>query len=116
VWGYIKMGRRAEAQSTADRVLREQPDNAPILEAVGYLAVQRGDYPTAEAAYEHAISVRPRSDQAHYNLSKVYLRLNKPEAALQQAQIALGLKPDPDYAALVDALSPRALRQYREAN
>jgi hypothetical protein len=104
VWGYIKMGRPNEASSIADRVLREQPDNAPLLEARGYLAIRRGDYPAAAAAYQDALSVRPRSDQAHYNLAKVYMALDQPDEALRQAKIALELKPDPDYAQLVDAL------------
>jgi tetratricopeptide (TPR) repeat protein len=104
VWGYIKMGRLKEAQATADRVAREEPDNAPILEAQAYLAVQRSDYAGAADAYEHALRVRPRSDQAHYNLAKVYMALNKPSDALIQAKMALDLKFDPDYKKLVDAL------------
>jgi tetratricopeptide (TPR) repeat protein len=104
VWGYIKMGRPKEAQATADSVARDQPDNAPILEAQAYLAVQRSDYAGAAAAYEHALRVRPRSDQAHYNLAKVYMALNKPSDALIQAKMALDLKFDPDYKNLVDAL------------
>lgn len=104
VWGYIKMGRPKEAQATADSVAREEPDSAPILEALAYLAVQRRDYAGAADAYEHALRVRPRSDQAHYNLAKVYMALNKPSDALIQAKMALDLKFDPDYKNLVDAL------------
>jgi hypothetical protein len=104
VWGYIKMGRPKEAQIAADRVIRDQPDNAPILEAQAYLAVQRSDYVGAAEAYEHALRVRPRSDQAHFNLAKVYMAMAKPREALAQAQAALDLKSDPDYKNLVDAL------------
>ena len=104
VWGYVKMGRPKEAQATADRVLRDQPDDAPILEAQAYLAVHRQDYTAAADAYEHALRVRPRSDQAHFNLAKVYMMLNKPHEALAQAKIAMDLKPDPDYKKLVDEL------------
>jgi tetratricopeptide (TPR) repeat protein len=104
VWGYIKMGRAKEAQATADRVARDQPDNAPILEAQAYLAVQRGDYAEAAESYEHALRIRPRSDQAHFNLAKVYTALNKPHEALVQAEMALNLKFDQDYKNLVDAL------------
>lgn len=104
VWGYIKMGRPKEAQVTADRVLRNQPDDAPILEAQAYLAVRRQDYTAAADAYEHALRVRPRSDQAHFNLAKVYMALNERQEALAQAKIAVDLNPDPDYRKLVAEL------------
>jgi 4-amino-4-deoxy-L-arabinose transferase-like glycosyltransferase len=104
IWGYIKMGRPLEAQKTAERVLREQPDNAPILEALGYLAILHRDYAAAAAAYEHAVRIRPRADQAHFNLAKIYIELNEREQALQQAKIAASLKPDPEYQKLVTDL------------
>jgi len=104
VWGYIKMGRPKEAEATAERMARDQPDNAPILEAQAYLAVRRQDYTAAAEAYEHALRVRPRSDQAHFNLAKVYMALNERPKALVQAKIAMDLKPDPDYQRLVKEL------------
>jgi len=104
VWGYIKMGRLKEAEATAERVARDQPDNAPILEAQAYLAVRRQDYTAAAEAYEHALRIRPRSDQAHFNLARVYMALNERHEALAQAKIAMDLKADPDYKKLVDAL------------
>ncbi len=104
VWGYIKMGRLKDAEATAERASREQPDNSPILEAQAYLAVRRQDYTAAAEAYEHALRVRPRSDQAHYNLAKTYVALGERDQALTQAKSALDLKPDPDYQKLVDEL------------
>ncbi len=105
VWGYIKMGRPQQAQGIAERVAREQPGNAPILEALGYLAVMRHDYAAAASFYERALEVRPRSDQAHFNLAKVYLELNDRERAREQAKIAVSLKPDPDYQRLLAELA-----------
>jgi hypothetical protein len=104
VWGYIKMGRPKDAEATAERVARDQPDNAPILEAQAYLDVLRQDYTGGAEAYEHALRVRPRSDQAHFNLAKIYMALNKRHEAVEQAKIAMDLKPDPDYKKLVDEL------------
>jgi tetratricopeptide (TPR) repeat protein len=104
VWGYIKMGRPQQAQGIADRVAREQPGNAPMLEALGYLAILRHDYAGAAAAYERALQIRPRSDQAHFNLAKVYLQLGNREQAREQAKIAASLKPDPDYQRLLTEL------------
>lgn len=105
VWGYIKMGRPQQAQGIAERVAREQPGNAPMLEALGYLAVMRHDYAAAASSYQRAIELRPRSDQAHFNLAKVYLELNDREKAEEQAKIAVSLKPDPDYQRLAAELA-----------
>lgn len=103
-WGYIKMGRPREAGEIVERVSREQPDNAPILEAEAYLAIQRQDYAAAAQAYENSLRIRPRSDRAHFNLAKAYLMLNKRNEAVEQARIALQLKPDPDYQQLLKEL------------
>jgi tetratricopeptide (TPR) repeat protein len=104
VWGYIKMGRLKDAEATAARASRDQPENAQLLEAQAYLAVRRQDYTVAAEAYEHALRIRSRSDQAHYNLAKVYMMLNKRDEALTQAKIAMDLKPDPDYQELLAEL------------
>ena len=104
IWGYIKMGHTQQARDIAERVAREQPGNAPILEAEGYLAVLRHDYAGAAVAYERAVQIRPRSDQAHFNLAKVYLELNDREHAREQAKIAASLKSDPDYQRLLGEL------------
>jgi Flp pilus assembly protein TadD len=98
------MGRVNQAQAVAERVAGEQPDNAPIFEALGYLSVLRKDYAEAARCYGRAVELRPRSDQAHFNLARSYLAENEREAALKQAQIALDLKEDPDYRALVEKL------------
>ena len=105
VWGYIKMGRPKQAQNIAERVAREQPDSAPMLEALGYLAVMRHDFAAAASSYRQALVLRPRSDQAHFNLAKVYLELNDRDRAREQAKIAASLKPDPDYERLVAELT-----------
>jgi hypothetical protein len=104
VWGYIKMGRPRDAQAIADHVASEQPNNAAIAEAQGYLAVLRHDYAAAAAAYRHAVELRPRSDQAHFNLARSLAELGKRQEALTEAKTAAELKPDPDYSALVDQL------------
>jgi tetratricopeptide (TPR) repeat protein len=104
VWGYIKMGRPDEALSVANRVVREQPDNAPLVEALGYLSVLRHDYSAAALAYGRAAQLRPRSDQAHFNLAKALLETGDKAQALKEAHIAWALNPDPAYKALLAQL------------
>jgi hypothetical protein len=101
VWGYIKIGRIAEARTLAERIASEQPRNAPILEALGFTAIARGQYSEAAQDYQRAIEIRPQSHVAHYNLAKVFLELGDRERAAAEAKIALGLHPSADYQALL---------------
>jgi tetratricopeptide (TPR) repeat protein len=79
----------------------EQPDNGPILEALGFTAIKRMDFAEAAQDYERAIAARPRSHVAHYNLAKVYLQLGNRARALEEAKAAADLNPSADYLGLV---------------
>jgi hypothetical protein len=101
VWGYINMHRIPEAQSLAERVAKEQPDNGAIFEALGYTAVVRGQYDAAAQAFQRAVELRPQSHVAHYNLARAYLALGDRKRAAEEAGIAVRLNPSPDYQALL---------------
>jgi tetratricopeptide (TPR) repeat protein len=104
VWGYIKMGRLAEARSAAEQALREQPDDAPLLEALGYLSAVDRRYAAAAENFERAIGLRPRSYVAHYNLAKAYQALGERAKAADQARTAMALNPTRDAADLLQQL------------
>jgi tetratricopeptide (TPR) repeat protein len=101
VWGYIKMHKPQEAQALAERVALEQPDNGPILEALGYLAAVGGQYDEAVRRYQRAVDLRPMSYLAHYNLAKALLALGRRDESAKEARIALKLDPSPDVQALL---------------
>jgi tetratricopeptide (TPR) repeat protein len=103
-WGYINMGKIPEAQAVAERVSKEQPNNAPIFEALGYTAVARQHYDAAAQALQHAIELRPGSHVAHYNLARVYLALGDHKRAAEEAGIAVNLNPSPEYQALLNQI------------
>jgi tetratricopeptide (TPR) repeat protein len=103
-WGYINMGKIPEAQAVAERVSKEQPNNAPIFEALGYINVARQHYDDAARALQHAIELRPGSHVAHYNLARTYLALGDRKRAAEEAGIAVNLYPSPDYQALVNQI------------
>jgi tetratricopeptide (TPR) repeat protein len=107
VWGYIKMGKIPEARAIAERVASEQPGNEPILEALGYTAIARGQYGEAAQDYRRALEVRPQSHIAHYNLAKVYLELGDREQAAAEAETAVRLYPSADYKALLEQIKAR---------
>jgi predicted Zn-dependent protease len=101
VWGYIKMGKPAEAQSLAARIAIEQPDNGPVFEALGYLAATTGKFDDAQHDYQRAVELRPRSYLAHYNLAKVLLALGDKTRAAAEARTSLSLRPSADTEALL---------------
>jgi len=104
VWGYINMHKIAEAQSLAERVAKEQPDNGPIFEALGYTAVIHHRYDVAAQAFQRAVELRPQSHVAHYNLARAYLALGDHKRAAEEAAVAARLYPSPDYQALLSQL------------
>ena len=101
VWGYINMGKISEARTLAEFIARQQPDDGPILEALGYTASARRQYRQAAEHYMRAIAVRPRSHVAHYNLAKVFLKMGDRQQAAQEAKIAVSLYSSADYRALL---------------
>jgi tetratricopeptide (TPR) repeat protein len=101
VWGYVKMGKLQEARTLALRIAREQPDNGSIQEALGYTAIQSQQYSEAARDLQRAIELRPRSHVAHYNLARVFLALGDHRRAAEEARIAVGLDPSPEYQALL---------------
>jgi predicted Zn-dependent protease len=102
VWGYIKMGKVAEVGTLAERISREQPDNGPVWEAMGYLAAARQQYPEAVRLYQRAVALRPRSYLAHYNLAKALLALERRPEAAAEARIAESLHSSADTRALLN--------------
>ena len=104
VWGYIKMGRNAQAEQAALQALREQPDNAPVLEAMGVISASAGKYPDARGYLQHALELRPASHVGHFNLARVYLALDDRPHAEEEAKLALALDPLPEYQSLLDRI------------
>jgi tetratricopeptide (TPR) repeat protein len=104
VWGYVKMGRNAQAEQAALQALRDQPDNAPVLEAMGVISATAGKYADAKGYLQHALELRPASHVGHFNLARVYLALDDRAHAEEEAKRALALDPLPEYQTLLDRI------------
>jgi hypothetical protein len=103
-WGYINMGKLSQAHELAQRVAQAQPNNAPILEALGYTAFANRQYDEAADVLRRAIVLRPRSHVAHYNLARVYLAMGDRKDAATEVGIAATLFPAPEYQALLNQI------------
>jgi predicted Zn-dependent protease len=98
------MGKTREARALAERVAVEQPDNGPIVEALGYLAATGQQYEEAVRDYQRAVALRPRSYLAHYNLAKALLALGRRPQAADEAKAAMILEPSPETQALLNQI------------
>ncbi len=59
----------------------------------GSVAMQAGDLPAAQTAFQHALTLAPRSAEAHFGLGLVQLRTGAPEAAMASLKQAASLDP-----------------------
>jgi 4-amino-4-deoxy-L-arabinose transferase-like glycosyltransferase len=107
LWGYLKMGRVAEAKAAADRLAPQSRGTASVEEALGYIAAaERRDRDAAEH-YRRAIQLRPGNHIAHYNLAKLLVRTGDRQGAAREAQTAFRLRPLPEYQVLLAELAGR---------
>lgn len=70
-----------------------KPDAAVQALAQGSAAMQRGDLPAAQAAFQHALTLAPRSAEAHFGLGLVQLRGGALDLAITALQQAASLNP-----------------------
>ena len=105
IWGYLKMGNKDRAKELALKAATDDPRNAKILEALGYIAFVEERYPDAVEHLRRAIEVKPDSHIARYNLAKALIKTGDRAGAFKEAESAVRLAPLPDYQALVEELS-----------
>lgn len=64
---------------------KQNPDDVPVLLALGRLAVRTGQYDRAAERLEHVLTVDPQNRVANCTLVEVYTNLNNTARATQQA-------------------------------
>jgi putative PEP-CTERM system TPR-repeat lipoprotein len=58
----------------AQQALKLKPDNAPVMDTVGWLLVKQGDSPRGIALLQKALSKTPDAGEVHYHLASAYLK------------------------------------------
>jgi tetratricopeptide (TPR) repeat protein len=76
-----KLGQRAAAIETFQRVIRRLPNHAAALSALGSAYREAGNYKEARAALERAVELDPNDLRANYQLGLVHAKLGDQEAA-----------------------------------
>ena len=74
--------------STLDRALRFQPNDATVWMLQGVYLSRINRINEAIENFKHAVTLNPDSAEIHYNLALIYLKANRTDDALKEAQIA----------------------------
>lgn len=81
------------ARAVADRFVQAAPDSARALYARGIVALQSGDYATAQSDFGRLVQNDPQYAVAHYNFGLAQVRLGQYASAEHEFTIALQLAP-----------------------
>jgi tetratricopeptide (TPR) repeat protein len=84
----------AEAVPYLNRALQEKPNNADVLNYLGYTHRMLGDYPGSLDFYQRALARDPEHKGAHEYLGELYLKMNQLASARAQLDELSRLCPD----------------------
>jgi tetratricopeptide (TPR) repeat protein len=104
VLGYLRMGELDAARDLAIKVAADNPTNATVFEALGAIASARGDPAQAAGYLRRAVSLKPDSHVAQFNLARALRDSGDRAGAASAAAAAMRLSPRPEYAALLAEL------------
>ncbi|MGR9088820.1 MAG: hypothetical protein ACU841_17375, partial [Gammaproteobacteria bacterium] len=96
----------------AGKILKDEPMNIKVQEALGFIAEREKNYPSAVEYYQKITEYKPDAHIAHYNLARVLFQTGAVLPALNHARTAEALSPLPEYRVLVQKIMSRT--QLRE--
>lgn len=95
-----KLNRISEAESDLRKILEREPNNAEVLNALGYTLADKTDrYDEALAFVDRALRLRPKDHFILDSMGWVHYRLGRYEEAVKYLRRALDLKKDAEVAA-----------------
>ncbi len=91
-WVYQQQ-KDGRALPTAERALKLNADSPEVLDTVGWLLVERGDYGRAVALLKKAASTSPKAPQVHYHLAVGLFKSGDKTGARKALEQALASGP-----------------------
>jgi tetratricopeptide (TPR) repeat protein len=86
---YLEEGEIEKARSQVEKAFAIYKEHAPLLNLIGIIAYQDGNYELAETAFLKAIEVRPTLTISYSNIGKLYYDLGEYEEAVRYLQTAV---------------------------
>jgi tetratricopeptide (TPR) repeat protein len=90
----IRTGRKDQAIQSVQAWLASAPQLAAAYAEEGWLMLQEGDLPRAQARLQQALDLNPKDVNSLINLGQVYESLQRPDRALALYERALALSPN----------------------
>ena len=88
---FQKVGRLKEAQKFYKQALTIEPDNVFVLNNLGVIHIQQGNYLKARDNLESAIRIKPEYVDPYYNLACLYASKGKVMKSLENLKKAISL-------------------------
>lgn len=95
---HLENGNYPAAEEAIHVLLEQSPDDVGLLNSLGSIYAQRGDFFNAESTFQQAIDLDPGCGDAYYNLGLVYSRQSRKTEAIEKFLKAAEINPR-DYAA-----------------
>jgi tetratricopeptide (TPR) repeat protein len=89
----VRAGSPDEAIPFFEKALAASQRHAPTWEALGALALNRGDLPEAMQNLEAAVQANPRRASAHFMIAIIHAKTLRPTATADALRLALDLDP-----------------------
>ena len=90
----FRTGRKDQAIQSVEAWLASAPQLAAAYGEEGWLWLQQGDLPRAQARLQQALDLNPHDVNSLINLGQVYETLQRPDRALELYDRALALSPN----------------------
>lgn len=96
-YGWVQRGiHTKEAAALLQRALSLDPDNAAVRDSLGWATLRDGDLQRGTELIERAAEQTPLDPEVNYHLGVAYWDLGRKTEAVDQWNVALGLKPEAD--------------------
>ncbi|GBQ21926.1 TPR repeat containing protein [Acetobacter estunensis NRIC 0472] len=96
-YGWVQRGQHLkDATQLLEHALELDPEDAAIRDSLGWAFIRSGDLKRGTDLLEHAAEETPLDPEVNYHLGVAYWNLGRHTEAIDQWNVALGLKPEPD--------------------
>ena len=105
--GYCWLEKRQNLERATDMIRRAvalRPNDGYIVDSLGWVHYQLGDFEAAVRELERAVELRPEDPVINDHLGDAFWRVGRRNEARFQWERALGLKPEPD---TIDAIKKK---------